>query len=105
MLAKVVRKRGNAMTPEQLKAIETRWKIQQQVFDKLPPRLQRVKEMHSDIADLLAEVRRLRCCGNCKAYKFKVRYEDTLREVKPEMICLGVDGSGKCDKWEAADNG
>lgn len=56
----------------------------------------------TDIADLLAEVRRLRCCGNCKAYKFKVRYEDTLREAKPEMICLGVDGSGKCDKWAAA---
>lgn len=61
------------MTEQELKAIEERWGRQQQVFEKLPSRLQRVKEMHNDISALLAEVRRLqaeiqkmRNCENCK---------------------------------------
>lgn len=67
------------MTEQELREIGARWSNRN--FN-LPP----------DIEALIAEVRRLRCCGNCKWYKNCKKYDS-------------ISGSDKCDKWEAADNG
>ena len=55
------------------------------------PDAQAIASAPTDIAALLEEVRRLRCCGNCKQY-----IPHCQEGYKPY---------DKCDEWEAADNG
>ncbi|MHC1758306.1 MAG: hypothetical protein AB9917_02110 [Negativicutes bacterium] len=80
------------MTEQELLEIERLAVDQDRLFDP------------SVVIGLLAEVRRLRCCGNCKHYR--------ARSIT--AICLNQDsqryyadllGNSKCDKWEAAGNG
>ena len=72
------------MTPEQLQAIKDQWN---DINICVHP------EALNEINRLLAEVRRMRCCGNCREYC-----------QRRGEYCEG-DGPVKCDKWEAVDNG
>ena len=64
------------------------------------------KTLGGDFLILLAEVKRLRCCGNCE------HFETVCGEGKCFVECEKpawrfdkkvryTDGSGKCEKWEA----
>ena len=89
------------MTEEQLTEIEHRCERNQGRNDG---------RIRQDVTDLLAEVKRLRCCGNCE------HFETVCGEGKCFVECEKpawrfdkkvryTDGSGKCEKWEVADNG
>ena len=56
------------------------------------------------ISDLLAEVKRLRCCGNCEYFetvcgegKCFVECEEPAWRFDKKLRY--TDGSGKCEKW------
>ena len=86
------------MTDQELNEIERLAVDQDRLFDPCV------------VIALLAEVKRLRCCGNCE------HFETICGEGKCFVECEKpawrfdkkvryTDGSGKCDKWEAAGNG
>ena len=92
------------MTASELQEIEARWAKVSPIFK-------------DDIDTLLAEVRRLKglaksreCCGNCEHFetvcgegKCFVECEKPAWRFDKEVKY--AEGNGKCDKWEAADNG
>jgi hypothetical protein len=73
-------------------------------------------ELYKECIKMEAEIKRLQCCGNCKAYRFmlhdmprtitksiidgKIVYNADSETPVIEMICYGADGSEKCDAWE-----
>ena len=84
------------MTEQQLAEIEERW---------LNPEQDDLSLAVNHVFALLAEVRRLRCCGNCE------HFETVCGEGKCFVECEKpawrfdkkvryTDGSGKCDKWK-----
>lgn len=68
------------------------------------PTAQAIASAPTDIADLLEEVRRLRCCGNCENWEIVLSYGSPVFKCKCESIVMPIS-TEKCDKWEAADNG
>ena len=83
------------MTEQELREIEARWSNRN--FN-LPP----------DIEALIAEVRRLRCCGNCSQYAEHL-VKNPLKAANTAYAC-NVDLAqthpwAVCTRWEAAGNG
>ena len=86
------------MTDKELRELESLAVDQDRLFDPCA------------VIALIAEVRRLRCCGNCE------HFETVCGEGKCFVECEKpawrfdkkvkyADGSGNCNNWEAADNG
>ena len=80
------------MTPEQLQAIEERWA---KYIDKNSPK----GSMAGDYIDLLAEVRRLRCCGNCRQQVGNPYFECAYMDIES----YNESGCKRCSEWEAAE--
>lgn len=55
----------------------------------------------TDITLLLAEVRRLQCCGNCRQQEGNPYFECAYMDVES----YNESGCKRCSEWEAADNG
>ena len=55
----------------------------------------------TDISLLLAEVRRLRCCGNCRQQVGNPYFECAYMDIGS----YNESGCKRCSEWEAADNG
>lgn len=91
------------MTPLELQAIRDRLSYSQKVRKDLPHKVTVTYNacVLSDIAALLAEVERLKCCGNCRHW-----YQELNQCVEPEFIKQYGDSGNwsdrtdTCDKWE-----
>lgn len=79
------------MKEQELQAIEERCQRNQGRNDGM---------IRQDVMDLIAEVRRLRCCGNC------CHWNGNSANCYMELDMSGnKDRLSKCAGWEAADNG
>ena len=89
------------MTPEQLREIEQRWG---KMMGSDNPYMRNISSnLFLDVRDLLAEVRRLQCCGNCN--HFDLGHDGMHIEPQCKLTTYYLEPWQKCDKWEAADNG
>ena len=77
---------------EQLAEIEQRWASNEVTMQTI-----------NDFNLLLAEVRRLRCCGNCE--HFDLGHDGMHIEPQCKLTTYYLEPWQKCDKWEAAGNG
>ena len=80
------------MNNEQLAEIEQRWASNEVTMQTI-----------NDFNLLLAEVRRLRCCGNCE--HFDLGHDGMHIEPQCKLTTYYLEPWQKCDKWEAAGNG
>ena len=71
--------------------------------DKKGTGLAAIASAPTDIALLLAEVRRLQCCGNCN--HFDLGHDGMHIEPQCKLTTYYLEPWQKCDKWEAAGNG
>jgi hypothetical protein len=80
------------MDEQELQAIEERCQRNQGRNDGM---------IRQDVMDLIAEVRRLRCCGNCRQQVGNPYFECAYMDVES----YNESGCKRCSEWEAADNG
>ena len=79
------------MTDKELRELESLAVDQDRLFDPCA------------VIALIAEVRRLRCCGNCE--HFDLGHDGMHIEPQCKLTTYYLEPWQKCDKWEAAGNG